>query len=109
MRRTAPSAAPTAIPIFAPEERPFDDEDEGAPEGVCELCEAVGEVAAVVVDVVEVVDCEAAMTKWGENDCAPVESFRPRKNSWPGVANRPGVQMYEFEIRPAVQMSVTTI
>jgi hypothetical protein len=62
-----------------------------------------------VEDVVEVVACEAAMTKWGENDCAPVESFRPRKNSWSGVANRPGVQMYEFETRLARRMLVTII
>jgi hypothetical protein len=70
----------------------------------------VGDVVAVeVVDVVEVADCEAAMTKWGENDCVPVESFRPRKNSWSGVANSPGVQMNEFETRPAMQILVNVL
>jgi hypothetical protein len=71
------------------------------------VCEVVGDdVAVVVVDVVEVVDCEAPTTKLGENDCAPVESVSPRKKVWPGIANDPGVQTYEFEIRPAMQMLV---
>jgi hypothetical protein len=69
----------------------------------------VGDVVAVVVDVVEVVACDAAMTKWGENDCTPVESFKPRKNSWSGVANSPGVQMYEFETRPAMWILVNIL
>ena len=70
----------------------------------------MGDIVAVeVVDVVEVADCEAAMTKWGENDCAPVESFRSRKNSWSGVANSPGVQMNEFETRPAMQILVNIL
>jgi hypothetical protein len=110
-RRITPPATPTAIPIFAPDESPFKGEDEGALEldgPVPVVCEVADEVVAVVVeDVVEVDDCEAAITKWGENVCAPVESFRLRKNSSPGVANRPGVHMYEFETRSAMQMLVT--
>lgn len=110
INRTTPSATPTPIPAFAPDERPLEplaglvgelvaDVDCGFevlvvfPDALVEV--AVGEVCEAEEVVEEAV---AATTNLSPNASTPVESMIERKKVLPGVANGPGVQEYEFDI-----------